>query len=196
MPVNSGDIIRATAKMTYVGDDVQNVYHLQYLGVTTLDSSVVNGIAGVLDDAYDYIDLFISDNVGFDTIEVWNITQNRLLDEVNWPTLVSGGGVDSALPTQVSALALFNTAVANSQGRKYLPVFTEAENLGGGIISSAALAAIALFIAELLGEVVLPDGECYFGNWNPTLARFADWVSGYISDRMQTQRRRTVGHGS
>lgn len=198
MAISDNDVLRVTAKMSWSSGtrDVQNVYHLLYSGTGDDDADVVDDIATLLDGAYAEVIGYIPDDFAFETIEVWNLTQDQPVDEVDWPTLVEGTALTTALPAQLAPLVLFSTNAPRSQGRKYLPFFTEAEATGWGQISAVALAAVADFAADFLADVVFPNGDGKWGNWNKLLSRFAPWLSAAVDTLFRTQRRRVAGVGS
>lgn len=193
----TGDILRVTAKLAYNSgvDDIQNVYHLQYVGATETDAVVHAAIATVLNTAYGEIIVRIPSTTTFESIETWNVTQDRPMVEDDWPTLTVGQTASDPLPAQCSCLVLFDTNAPRSQGRKYLPFFTEGLSTAG-ILSGATLNDVADYIAVLLSEVDGGTWAAIFGNWSPTLERFAAWISGAAQAIVRTQRRRVRGVGS
>lgn len=197
MPVNHQDIIRITAKMTIPPDDFQNVYHAQYLGPSGQSDAVAwTDVATVLETMYTEVLGEQADELLYDTIELWNVTQDAPMVESAWPTLTAGTSVDRALPYQSAALLLFPTGTARSQGRKFLPGFTDGGTEGDSLWDAGAITALVAFAAEALGVFDLAAGSFTFGNWNPTLVRFAQWVSAIVQAVIKTQRRRSPGVGS
>jgi hypothetical protein len=196
-----GDIIRVTCKMLLDPSlsEVQNVYHLMcQFTADRDDTTVVYGTKNWLDDAYTEIAADIPDNVLFNTIAFWNLTQDRPMDEVVWPTL-SNGTCDGAPATeaQVAPLVLFNTQAPRSQGRKYLPPPCETSVGEFGDIEAAFVARLINFIATILdGAELLADNNLIPGNWSKLYDRFAPWISGILQQYARTQRRRVPGVGS
>lgn len=192
-----GDIIRVTAKMTYNAgvDDVQNVYHMKFDGPDMVDEDVHTMIAGYLNTAYDYIKGLSTTDVEFETIETWNLTQDRPMIENTWPTLTAGTGTGQSSPQQGAPLCLFNTASPRSQGRKFLPPPTETV-WEGDSISSTALAAIVNWANVILGGASYGSNSLLPGNWSKKYTRFAPWISGIVETVLRTQRRRVRGVGS
>jgi len=197
MPVAAGDILRVVAKMKLGEDDVQNVYHVR---IDTVDGSqtdvdTFNEIAGVLDSAYDYLDGVQPDTLDYDRIQIYNLTQDTLVYEYVWPTLTSGIST-STVPPQDAALCLFLTDVLRSQGRKFLPPFGSGAIDTDGTITSSVLGYMLSYATSFIGGFTGTHIEYTFGNWNPTLARFAEWTGAIVRDFFATQRRRYVGSGS
>jgi len=192
-----GDIIRVTAKLAWSSgtNDIQNVYHLQHSGDTADDEDVHAAIANVLDDAYTYFNEYVPSLTSYETIETWNVTQDRPMVEDGWPVLDAGTGAGDQLPSQVAPLVLFNTATARSQGRKFLPSPIETAQ-AGSVLVAGILSEIADYTVELLDGVDGGTWTLSFGNYNVNLSRFAPWISAVVKTILRTQRRRTFGVGS
>jgi len=194
--VHNGDIIRVTAKMSHGADDIFNVFHLRAYGDTIAEATAETLIANWVDGLYTSLDENFSTGMTFDTISMFNITQDSPMNEVDWPVKTAGLNAAQALPLQVSPLVLFPTSQARSQGRKYLPPITEADSDGAGQLSSDLLAGIADFIAAVLNGPSSGGTEFFPGNWNSDLARFVVWISGKAATYLRTQRRRVRGVGA
>lgn len=195
MAIANGDVLRIVCKMSYGTDMQQNVYHALYTGSTELDDTVFDEILDWMDDLYTIINGYVAASVNYDTIEVFCVTQDRPISEDAWPALTVGASTYQPLPPQVAALALFPTATARSQGRKFLPSFAENCTVGDGIIDAVPLGQIATYVATAILGRVAGAGFLTLGNWNPDLARFAEWIAGIASDQLATQRRRRLGYG-
>lgn len=197
---NDGDILRVTAKMSFNSGaaQVQNVYHTQCIFTTAqTDAATHVGVEQALNDAYTNLIARLPDTLDFDTIETWNLTQDRPMIEDTWPSLVAGTNGGQMCPPQTAPLVLFTTAVARSQGRKYLPPSNEGNVLGGGLIDSLLEASMVDYAADMLiGWTISSGNYGVWGNWNVALARFAVWKAAIIKDRLRTQRRRVPGVGT
>lgn len=197
MTVSVGDVIRATAKMSQGVSDIQNVYHFKASGSgTATDQAVMDALSTKLDDAYTDFNAFLSSGFLYNSIEYFNITQDEPMGDEDWPVLTVGGTVAETLPFQTSVLCLFGTAVTKSQGRKFLPPMIETASDDAGVVSSAVVTAVTAYIVEILATKVTGTINLDPGNWNGTLVRFAEWLSGTINQFMKTQRRRVPGVGS
>jgi hypothetical protein len=197
MTIAANDILRVVAKMSQQGNDVQNVYHIKVTSESDPDDEdVVDYIATVLDAAYDEIAGDMDTTLLFDTIEVWNITQDTFVGGTVWPTLSAGTNAGDPMPAQCSPLVLFNTATNRSQGRKFLPPLVAGTVDTDGSILSAALAHIALYAAYFLGPQSGVGWAFEFGNFNVDLERFVPWVYSIVRDFWATQRRRYLGSGT
>lgn len=119
------------------------------------------------------------------------------MGEVGFPTLVDGGSANEMLPFQVSPLVRFPTTVLGSQGRKFLPAFTEGASGAGGLLSTGTILNLANYAIDLIGGAIDGDLVEYIpGNWSETYQRFAPWVAALVNAYQATQRRRQRGVGS
>lgn len=198
MPVVSGDVIRYTAKMSLVGNDVQNVYHFQASGtgsapnedVLTNGAVEINALHGLIND-------WISQGLEYDTINGFNVTQDELLGEINWPTLIDGDEATSeTYASQVAAVVRFPTAVARSQGRKFIGGLTEAGIVGGGELVPGLVTDLTSYASNALSGFSALGLTFDPGAWNPTLVRFAPFTAALVNLLAGTQRRRKFGIGS
>jgi len=197
MPVVDNDILRVVAKMSLNGGDIQNVFHFQVGNAdpSVTDANVFGGLNAVLDGAYTTLLPNISTGFSFDSISVYNLTQDYLVGEGPWNTLTVGGAASHS-PPQNAALVLFSTNTLRSQGRKFLPPMSNALTESDGTITAAGLAAITIWAANFIGTITGINFDGVFGNWNETQLRFAEWIAAIIKDFFATQRRRYVGKGS
>ena len=197
MAISIGDVIRVTAKLSWNQEDIQNVYHVRSNSATTDSDTIVLGeIADDLEDAYGYIIAAMHDEMTFDSISAYNVTADRFMGEISWPTLTAGTEGNDPLPMQNSGLVRFATDVLGSQGRKYLGVFTTASLDADGTLSSTLVTALGNFGAQLINGISGASWSGEYGNWNETLARFATWAEAFVNIYYCTQRRRRPGVGS
>jgi hypothetical protein len=198
--VNTFDVIRVTCKMTVNSgaSDVQNVFYTEcLLSSDQLDEDVHDAIASALDTAYTAMLTRFPGDLDFNTIETWNVTQDRPMVEDVWPVITSGTGAGECEPPQTAPLVLFNTQVARSQGRKFLPPLTEG-NVGalGELAAGSKTDLVSWAAAILAGWAIDAYNGGFFGNWNDTLSRFAPWYSAIVNFFLATQRRRHLLVGS
>jgi len=197
MAVENNDVLRVSCKMSLFGQDVQNVFYIRNNGAGSVDdTTAVTEVLARLDSAFVLQNGEITNNLSYDSIEIFNITQDRPMGEYAWPTLTVGGAVSEALPNQVSGLVLFPTTTARSQGRTYLGGHVEGNNSSTGVPDGGALAAMAAWAAALIAPWLVGGGEFEFGNWSSEKLRFAAYVSSLVRDVWRTQRRRAQGVGS
>lgn len=197
MAIAANNVLRVIAKMSDIAQDVYNVYHLYTQNAPTLDDDLFLGlVASVLNTAYSEIVGIISDDVNFDSIQMYNLTQDYEVGEVAWPSLTSGSSSTDKMPPQCAALVLFDTNTPNSQGRKFLPPFTDSSLAIDGTLNSSALADTAAFAADFLDSVEPLGADALWGNWNASQQTFSEWLFANARDFYATQRRRYVGSGS
>jgi len=198
MTVDPGDIIRVTAKMDYIGvDDIQNVYHTEHDGGTSVDESdFMLALAAHLDTAYGYVADILEDNVLFTEIDAYNLTQDAPMLPIDWPTLVNGDIVGDTLPLQAAALVSFATRTKKSVGRKYISGVAETMQEAGGQLTTAALALLQDFGDELLVGFTVSTVGFQWGNYRASDGRFAQWETATPRLIMATQRRRRRSVGS
>jgi hypothetical protein len=197
MTVNSGDVLRVTAKMEALGGVIQNVYYIQAQGTGDVsDEDTVEAIGNRLDAAYGELEAVLTSDLTFRTIEVFNITQDVPVDEFQWPTLDAGGSATDPLPTQIAALVRFTNAAARSQGRKYIGGLTKAATDEDGLPTTAVLTVLGAFAAALLDPWLVGVGEFAFGAWNKDKGRFAEFLSPILNTVWSALGRRRFGQGS
>lgn len=197
MTVNSGDILRVTAKMKMSGKDVQNTFHIEAQDTNDLDdATVVAAVEARLEAAYDNLLTELSDNLAFDSIVIKNVTQDVPISDSGWPTLTTGNTATGDAPPAVAGMVKFPTGVARSQGRKFIGGLVNAVITTAGDPSSALQVSLANYVVDLLDTWLIGDGEFAFGNYDDVLLRFAEWASGLVVDTFKTQRRRYTGSGT
>lgn len=192
------DIILVTAKMIWLGQQVQNVFHL--FGDAPLDDTdALNDIEEYMEALYTFVQPRMSDNLTFDSIVAQNLTAGTLMGERSWPTLTTGGlGVSGSLPSQVAGLITLPTAVPKRRGRKFVPGFNE-NDLTNGLFISALTDALEDFGAYLLSGHSMGSGT---GWWyrvvSPTLGLGSASVptAVVVTNVPSTLSRRRIGAGA
>jgi len=197
MPVNSGDIMRVTCKFSAASNQIQNVFHAQWLGtVPVSDGGMLTQLANRLDTIYKLIDDYLTDDMSADTIDAWNVTQDYPMGVTTWPTLTGGLGTGAVTSWQSCALLLLYTAAPRSQGRKYLGILTEAAITNASELESLAGLAVLQFGIDLLVPVPAGDGYVNFGTYRKEPFRFAPFTTPGVSTVVRSQNRRQPGRGS
>lgn len=197
MAVQSGDVLRIVAKMSWGDADIQNVYHCQTSGSdfgTNLD--VLGDIADDIEAVYQVVDQDMPNTITFDTIEGYNVTREEYLGEIGWPQLTNAAGGADAMPPQCAPLVLFNTTVPRSQGRKFFPPLTEVNNDTDGTPTVTLLTNLATMAALLLAGVTEGTWSASFGNYRELGEVFIPWIGAQVKDFFATQRRRYLQSGS
>lgn len=199
MAFSVGDIVRIVCKMAYGEGDIQNVFHAKIEG-SNLPSyaDFLNKVKIDLTDVYDNIIAAVPQDVSFVSMDMYNVTKDEFIGTTNWYGMPSGEAVPGYMPPpQCAPLVKFASTALRSVGKKFLPPFDTARIDADGTINATGLVEMGNFVAQiLLGIGDTGDWWIWFGNWNPTLARFAQWTSGVVRDLFATQRRRYIGRGS
>lgn len=208
--VAANDLIRVVSRLAAgAGLDIQNSWHfIVRAAMTHAATDFRDEIQGWLDGVFNNIIGHISSNL--DPVDlkidrvVWNaakqradIAENLYFGPWTMATPPSSGG--EMLPSQTTPIINLRTARPQTVGRRYMPPFTEAENVSAGNISPAALANLALS-----GAAQLVSPSFAEGNWDPGVVspysgadpHFWEFTSATPAGLFMTQRRRTVGRGS
>ena len=197
MTVSPSDIVRITAKMSFNANDVQNVWHVKHLGVTNVDDEdFVTACAAWMEDVYTEVLTSQSTALLYETIEMFNVTDDAPIDEVDWPTLTAGTSAGQSEPPQVALLLKFSTATARSQGRKYFGVPTESDIDAAGALANDTILDLVSAGAEALAGFTAAGQGFACGNYREDPLRFAVWLSAIVGTYAATQRRRKLGVGS
>jgi len=198
MTIDPGDIVRVTAKMSWIGtNDIQNVYHTEHDGGTSVDESdFMLACAAHLDDAYQHVADIQENNVLYMEVDAYNLTQDQPMLPQAWPNLVNGDVVGETLPLQAAALVSFGTRVKKSVGRKYIGGIAESMQESGGELTVAARGFLQDFGDELLLGFTVSTVGFQWGNYRASDGRFAQWETATPRTIMATQRRRRRGVGS
>lgn len=192
------DVVRVTAKMSFEStEDILNVYHMKHTGsASATDAAFSTAAATWLEVIYTTILSYLSDEVTFETIEFYNVTQDRPMAEIPWPTLTIGSDAGDALPLQCAALVSLPTGVKRVVGKKYIGGLTETNSINGGHVSAAAQTALAAFVVQLLNDYVSGTLTLTAGTYNDITAVFRELISGIVDQIFRSQRRRVRGVGS
>lgn len=197
MTVNNGDIIRVVVNGTVDGKNIQNTYHVQLEGPGSLaDSAVKAAIQTKISDMYADVAADTSADLVYGLIELYNLTQDIPMASGVMETRGQPTNIDGRLPPATSGLVVFDTLAPRSQGRKYLAGFVENASAADGSPDNDVLTAMAAYAAEAIASWIVGSFTLQFGNWNPTLLRFAEWVGAAVVGEWRTQRRRYVSRGT
>jgi hypothetical protein len=192
------DIIRVVCKFSQALNDIQNVYHGKIeSGTAPSGSTLASDIADFMDAVYDYIDYGMADNVYFESVDVYNLTQDEFYGATAWPGLSQGGGTTNPmLPPQCAPLLLFPTATPGHLGKKFLPPVTDNVLDDDGSLASGYVGNMALMGADLLGGMAPGTYTVSWGIYDPDSYGYLPYGSYNARDFVATQRRRYTGKGS
>lgn len=197
MTIAINDVIRIQARMLRNGvDAVQNVYHVHHdSGAPVTDATWVSDVSALIDAEMFTLRTQFATNITSLDLLFFNITQDVTLPDGAWATFVAGTAAGDANPPQVSAMVFWRTAAARVIGRKFLPPFVEI-NQSDGNWTVGALTALAVFAVNLIGSIVISQGNISFGVFNAVTATFNAYATALVPIDARTQRRRRTGVGA
>jgi len=196
---HDGDIIRATAKMDYGGDDIQNVFHYRYNGPDVVDTTAISSVLAAIDNIYDNFEPAMNTGLAFTTIDITNVTQGLVYPDEDWPNQTTGGDADPVMPNQCCLMMLGRTNRSKTLARKFMGPFTEGDHTGNawvsGLVSSAGTALVDWLTGYSFGggSQLSPVVVHYVNN---AINRVSDILTGVVTDAVYTQRRRRKSVGS
>lgn len=199
MSSEQNDIIRVATRLNLpLHGDVVNVWHFRKTdAVSQSDATTLVDLSEYCDEMFDTIDNYISIDCDFVDINMFNVTQDRPLGSVSWPSLVAGTRTGHPLPMQTAAFLQGNSGFSRNWARKFIGTFSENENDANGFIEGALLSGLAqLGIRWLAGPIFVMTGT-----WEPVVYHYkaALWrtiVEVVIRNVWATMRRRRAGVGS
>ena len=197
MTIQINDVIRVQARMLRNGvDAVQNVYHILHeSGAPVVDATWVSDVSALIDAEMFALRGEINTNVISLDLLFFNVTQDVTLPDGVWATFVGGINISESNAPQVSAEVFWRTGAARVIGRKFLPAMTEGSQTDG-VWSVGLLTALVTFAANLIGSLVISQGNIRFGVFNAITATFNAYASAFAPTDARTQRRRRTGVGS
>lgn len=198
MAPNIGDVLRIICKLSQAANDIQNVFHAKIQsGTAPGGSTLLAAIISALDAAYDNINYGVADNVSYDTIALYNLTQDEYYGEAAWFTLTNGGGgTNPMLPPQNAPLVLFPTTEPGSQGKKFLPPITDNVIDDDGSLTAGFVGNMGVFASDILAGVAPGTYTVDFGVYRPITDEYISFASAIPRDFVATQRRRYTGKGT
>lgn len=196
--VDTGDILRLGAHFLHNSVTIiANTFHVRVTAGGGLDfSDASDDISEYLEDIYDGLKIWLSDEMASYALTLANLTQDTTYGSFAWGNPVNGSNVSEWLPQGVCMLTWGRTVVPRVQTRKYWGVFTEAGQEDGRWVASVVNACIAAHnkyhtsFAGTNGLTVL--GIAY----NRTLATWTDITGIASTDVPAYQRRRRLGRGA
>ena len=194
-----GDVVRVAAKQ--VGPDLQEIVNVFWYEAgleqpSVEDGEVMDAISLHLDEMYLAFAQWIVASQTADDIDYFNVTQNRPMGSVPWPTYTGGTAIGDYLPPGIAALITGGTAIKRVQPKKYLGVGME-NSQAQGQWSGVMLTAMATFGASWLTDVAMGVlGSMYVGTWRRAVLQFAHLTSVVAKAVCSYQRRRKPGVGS
>jgi hypothetical protein len=153
-------------------------------------------LAQKLDDAYDHLGAALTSDTIFVEVQGFDLTQDRPLPTVTWPTQTVGSGGADSYAAQVSLLGLLRTGVARVLGRKFIGGLATGITDTNGFVTSAGMTLMGAFLAELVGTFISTSLNSYTpGVKSKTSGLFHAFIEGVASGVPAVQRRRRQGRG-
>jgi hypothetical protein len=196
MAINAGDVIRATAKLlSDTGDSIQNVFHFKAGAYIAADNDGISDITAFLDALYDNIDTDLHLGMDFDSINLFNVDQDKSYGDIGWPSLTSCTGSGERYAPGVCLLVSLRTGYSRKLGRKYLGFFGEGK-LSSGIFAGSVVTNALAFAADLLGSFTGgTSGESWLPGIPTKEGGFLGFTEGLVNTNPAYQRRRRIGSG-
>lgn len=198
MTVQTGDVLRAAARLWYTGsgnEQVNTYFYELVTGGPLTDAVVAADLLGLMEEIYTHVLAIQSSDYSYADIAIKNITQDILLGTFSWPTLVQGTGTGVLTSAQVCALIFGRTAISRVQMRKYFGGLQE-EDVSDSVLTGATLTALTNAGIEIIATQGTLNGTYQPIAYNELLDRRTVPVSVGVSSITRTQRRRTRGRGS
>ena len=198
MAIGDGDVIRVTAVLKRATvDDVMNVFYARLVAGGGASQSALRGdLAAWMEDVYDGLQPGIVDDVTFDEIQLFNMTDGTPEPTESWPTLTVGGSTGDPLPEGVAALVIARTGLSRVIGKKYFGLFSEAAATDG-LWTAPTMALFATAGADW----ITPFTGASLATWDPVVWRRVAMTHAAFTEAVTTnvpayQRRRKRGVGS
>lgn len=192
------DVIRATAKLVdSVSGAIQNVFWYKLATSTPLtNTEVAEDVRAFVEEIYDNLYQSMPDTTAFDSINLFNITQDFPLGDYDWPTLGAGTQSGDAMPSPCSVFCFARTGLSRIIGRKFFAPFMEVSQ-ADGIWTAGLPATVAAAVDDWIEEDKTgTNGNWKSGLWSVTKQAFYVFLEGVVRYVVAYQRRRKQGVGS
>lgn len=197
MTASQNDVVRITAVMEIpIVGVIENVYHVRITSAGPIDDTdLQDAAAEFLEDIYTEINSRISDEQLYNSINIFNYTNQQVFGSISWPSLTAGLNTGDLLAPGVSALAIGRTGVSRRVGRKYFGVFTE-DSITDGFFSAATIVDIADAAEIAYGPYTATNGvEFEGGVYDRVNIIFRTILDVTATGNPAYQRRRRQGTG-
>lgn len=196
--VNVGDVVQITARLRYGGvDAIENIFYVRHEGTAAVDAATFITQAGLyMESCYTTLQLDLSDDVQYEDITYYNVTQDYPMGQEEWPSLTAGTATVDATATQVAFQVNFTTQIKRTQGRKYIGVLTEASVNAGGIVAPTTVTALKNFALAVLSNFSVGAESFEVGHVKASTGAWIPWIGYSVPLLVATQRRRKQGVGA
>lgn len=199
MPVAQDDILRIAARLNVpLTGDFVNVFHYKQLAAVAISDAVtLSNVATMIDELYQTVNAGISTEANYVDINVFDVTQDRPIGSVAWPTLSSGAAAGDMLPAQTAAFVRAATGFSRNWAKKFIGPCSEGSSTPQGFVATALSTLLTAFAAEWISGA---NGDPS-ANYEPVVYhRSADlWrplKTGIVTNVWATIRRRRAGTGA
>lgn len=196
--VDTNDILRIGALWTHNAVTIiGNTFHVRVTAGGGLDyPDAADDVSEYMEDIYDEVDLWFSDEMATYGLTLANITQDTTYGAFAWTNPMAGTEVAGWLPQGVCCLTWGRTTKPRVQTRKYWGVFTEAGQTDGkwvAAVETACATAHNLHHTAFVGT----NGLTVLGVAYNRLTQDVNEVTSIAStDVPAYQRRRRLGRGA
>lgn len=195
---DAGDVVRCFARTLFNDNDVQgNVYHWQVDGAATggSDADFMDGAADWLEDVHAAHQSVGANNITFEDLTFYNITQDRPMGVIAWPTFTAGSSTGEVLPQGIALLVVMYTAVKRVIGKKYYGGLPQGA-LNDEVWESVTVSGFETAAANLLTPFTAGGTDSVIhGIYRRTLGAFVGLQSVVVRRIPAYQRRRKPGVG-
>jgi len=174
---------------------IQNVYQLRNVGGDVSEAEATDDIVEVLDAIYAALGGIMTSGWTLNAYRIVNRTRDTDVG-IGIPADDSPGtvGENSAVPQVAYGLTL-RTGQLRSRGRKFFAPVLESAVTDNGLISAAALLALADVGDLMTAQQAATNSNWEYGIYSTTLATWLPFNAYTISPTAVTQRRRRQGIG-
>jgi hypothetical protein len=200
MPFDTGDFIEVTANMKFGGKDIQNTFHFIVQTAGSNDQSdQLDDVGECIENIYGPLEAVMPDELTFDSISVYDLTQDAPIGNVAWPTFTVGANLQPPLSPALALVSRLTLGLPRREGRKYWGPWCDSENEAPGVADSGAvgivqLAAVRFSLAFSAGNGAILRGRVRTNQLGVFV--FAPISSIIVNNEWDFQRRRKISVGS
>lgn len=205
MTITNEDVLKVFLEIVLAdGTIAQNVFYFIADFLTTeTDSAVLTAMESYIEDIYEAVSDYLSDDFSINPSEgaiiKWNPTGSiwetyRVLGSIA-PSFTHVSAVDS-LPNQIAPTMTANTNRPKTKGRKFLTGFIDSSCDGSTLIAGAVTALGVALNHYLADETVSGSNQLSPGVPRKGVDDFKEFTDGSASSIVGTQRRRKPGVGA
>ena len=196
--VDNGDILRIGANFLLEGSyQLANVFHVRVTTGGGIDfADATDDIAEYIDDIYDGVMTYLTDEMSSYNLTLQNLTQATVAGAFAFATPLNGVASDSMLPYGVACLTWARTFKPRVASRKYWGAFTEA-GLDNGLWTGSVINACVQAHEQHATAFTGSNSLTVLGvAWNRLLETYTTLQAVAAVSEPAYQRRRRRGRGS